>query len=219
VCLGSCGSLATAADLSLILAYWKLKDGMADHGFFGRLGCGLGSAVLRRSYKKASACQPAFALKTEENLRALAQLEQSRCESLDAVADKFACILQAAAAGATGENSRILNQLLYHLGRIVYVLDAVDDLAEDEKSGNYNPLRYRYQLVDGKLSEADQTALRQSLQLSHNGVSAAFELMEENPYTGILSNIIYFGLPAVTQAVFDGTWHAKEKLHKERSSI
>jgi hypothetical protein len=217
--MGSCESLAAAADLSLILAYWKLKDGVADRGFFGRIGCGLGCGVLRRSYKRAAARQPAFARRTQENLQALAQLEKSRCQSLDAVADKFACILQAASMGAAGEQGRILNQLLYHLGRIVYVLDAVDDLAEDEKSGAYNPLRYRYQLVEGRLSQVDQLSLRQSLQLSHNGVSAAFELMEENPYTGILSNIIYFGLPAVTQAVFDGTWHAREKLQKERSSI
>jgi hypothetical protein len=219
MCLGSCESLATAADYTVILAYWKCRDGMTDKGFWGRVASALACLMLRGSYRRAAACQPDFSQKTEDNLQALAQLEKAQCPRLDEAADKFACILQAAVAGATGEKERILNQLLYHLGRVVYVLDAVDDLAEDEKSGAYNPLRYRYQLTDGKLSQADQTALRQSLQLSHNGISAAFELLGENPYTGILSNTIYFGLPAITQAVFDGSWHSEKRLHKERSSI
>jgi hypothetical protein len=218
-CMGTCDSLGTAADYTMILAWWKLRDGMADQGLFGRIGCGFAGLVLSRGYHRAAVRRPAFTETVEEKLRELAALEQQSCPSLDRMADKFAMILQAAADEAPEEQRRILRQLLYHLGRIVYVLDAVDDLAEDEKTGAYNPLRYRYELVDGKLSAEDQMALRQSLQLSHNGVSTAFELLQENPYTDILSNIIYFGLPSITQAVFDGSWRPKHLLHEERSSI
>jgi hypothetical protein len=218
-CPSACPSLETAADHSVILGYWKLKDGMTDRGFLGRLGCALACLILRRAYHKAVQKQPAFAKATEENLKALGALERESCASLDQVADRFARILQAVAQDGDSPRDRVLRQLLYPLGRIVYVLDAVDDLAEDEKSGGYNPLRYRYTLEGGKLRDEDAAALRQSLQLSHNSLSAAFQLLEENPYTGILSNVIYFGLPSVTQAVFAGTWQAERPIHKKRSDL
>jgi hypothetical protein len=192
---------------------------MADRGFLGRLGCALACLVLRSAYAKAAQKQPAFAKATEENLKALDVLERENCPSLDRVADRFAQILQAVAQAGDSPRDRVLRQLLYPLGRIVYVLDAVDDLAEDEKSGGYNPLRYRYALEGGKLRDEDAAALRQSLQLSHNSLSAAFQLLEENPYTSLLSNVIYFGLPSVTQAVFAGTWQAGRPIHKKRSDL
>ena len=41
---------------------------------------------------------------------------------------------------------RILEQILYHLGRWVYLIDAADDLKKDAESGNYNPVALRYGL-------------------------------------------------------------------------
>lgn len=211
-------SMDAAADHSVILAYWKLRDGVEDKGFFGALGCRVLCAVIRGAYRKAAAQRPVFAAAAEENLKALAQLEAEKCGSVDAAADKFARILQAAAQDAEGESCRrVLRELLYHLGRIVYILDAADDLSEDMKSGNYNPLCFRFRPENGRLSAEDEAELRQSLQHSHNGMASAFALLEKNPYTDILSNILFFGLPAVTQAVFSGTWKASHRERKKRS--
>ena len=44
---------------------------------------------------------------------------------------------------------RVLEQILYHLGRWVYLVDAADDLKKDAASGNYNPVALRYGLKDG----------------------------------------------------------------------
>lgn len=49
---------------------------------------------------------------------------------MDRAADTFARLLQAAAPEAGGQ-SRVLSQLLYHLGRWIYLADARDDLEED----------------------------------------------------------------------------------------
>ena len=55
-------------------------------------------------------------------------------------ADKFAKILAAAASGIEDvKRHRILEQLLYHAGRVVYLLDAMDDLPEDIEKDGYNP--------------------------------------------------------------------------------
>ena len=220
LCQNGGESLTLAADMTVILGWWKLKDGVRDKSFLGSLGCQLACLALGRAYKKAAARLPDFAGAVEENLRALQTLEDGACPSIDETADKFARILRAAGAGSDDETRhRILGELLYHLGRIVYILDAADDLAEDMKDGAYNPLKYRFSPVDGKLTAEDETTLRTSLQLSHNSICAAYALLGENIYSGILSNIIYLGLPAVTQAVFAGTWRDLGKLHRERSSI
>lgn len=213
-------SMAIAADCTVVLAYWKLKDGIADKRFWGSLGCRIACAFLKRHYKKASGLQPEFAVVTETNLRELGKLEEEKCRSLDAAADRFAVILRASAACIGDDTSRrVLHELLYHLGRIVYILDAVDDLPEDMRSGSYNPLIYRFSLQEGMLSSEQEQELRASLQLSHNSICNAFALMENNPYQGILANIIYTGLPSVAAAVFAGTWKTVSKPKKERSHV
>ena len=220
MCPASCESLRAAADCTVILAYWKLRDGAADKRGFGAVGCRIACALLKRHYRKAAVCQPEFSASTEENLRALASLEKAEADSLDAVADCFAKILRSAALAAPeGERRRILLELLYHIGRIVYILDAADDLTEDVREGNYNPLRFRFKLLDGKLSAEDETYLRGTLQMSHNILCSAFALLEQSAYSSIISNIIYRGLPAVTQSVFDGTWRSLEKNNRERSHL
>lgn len=218
-CAAAGSAQEAAADYTVILAWWKLRDGVADKGFWGAMGCRAACRALKGAYRKAAARRPAFAAAAEENLRALAALEKARCPSIDETADKFARILQGAGGGEDRDRARILGQLLYHLGRIVYVLDAVDDLEADMASGAYNPLIYRFSPRNGRLSPEEEAALRQTLQHSHNSVSAAFALLEPNPYTGILSNTIYLGLPAVTQAVFSGTWRAGRKIHREGNRL
>ena len=194
-CLCHTESLAAAADMTVILGWWKLADGGEDKRPPLCWGYKLACLLLKRAYKKAAGRQPDFARAVEVDLEALRHLERENCPSLDEAADKFALILRAIGQGLPeGAGRRVAEELLYHLGRIIYILDAADDL-EDEKT------------------------LRAGLQLSHNALAGAYALMEENPYGPILSNIIYLGLPAVTQAIFAGTWKAPAKYHRERRSI
>ena len=130
-----------AADLSVILTWWQLKDGVADHGFFRSLPYRAALLALGRAYRKARARRPGFDERTRAHLEELARLEGERCPSMDRAADAFAVLL----AGAAEEEPdpvrrRVLRQLLYHLGRWIYLVDAADDLKKDVKSGSYNPV-------------------------------------------------------------------------------
>ena len=217
VCPESSASLDAAADYTVILAYWKLRDEAEDAGpmkaFFSRVL----AVTLRGAYRRAARIRPAFAETARSELRALREIEKSESPSVDAPADRFARILRAAADEEDDEaRLRVLRELLYHLGRIVYILDAADDLSDDIRSGAYNPLRFRFAPKDGKLSPEDERELRLSLQHSHNSVVSAYELLGRSPYAGILENILYLGLPAVTQAVFSGEWRASKRQRKER---
>ena len=53
-------ALELAADESVILAYWQLRDGVADHDWLHGLKYRSLSKVLEPAYRKAAALRPAF---------------------------------------------------------------------------------------------------------------------------------------------------------------
>ena len=133
-------SLEAAADMSVILSWWQIRDGIADHGFWKGLKYRAAALLLSRAYKKAKRLQPDFDRQTQRHLRELAELEQAGEPSLDKPADTFARLLAGAAAQVLHSTKRrVLETLLYHLGRWIYLVDAADDLEKDVTSGAYNP--------------------------------------------------------------------------------
>ncbi len=211
-----CDALDLAADESVILTYWQLMDGIADHGFWKGLKYRVLAAVLRPAYQKAEALRPRFASVTREQLQILAQLEKARSASLDEPADTFATLLAAAADEVSDPvQSRVLHQLLYHLGRWVYLIDAADDLEKDLAAGNYNPIALRYGLNEGRIPQAVRPQFVLTLDHSIHMAATAFELWDFGVWTNLLTQTIYNSLFAVGKAVLDGTFHTLKKEHKK----
>ena len=210
-----------AADCSVILTYWKLKDAARDGGFKEKLVSIPAAAALKGMYRKAEKAQPEFAESTKRLLEELSELEKAKSPSLDAAADKFAKILEAAGSGADNEaDKRIIAQMLYHLGRYIYIIDAIDDYDDDCKSGSYNPLIYRFETGGEKLSAEQREMLETTLHHSEGLISSAYELKNKNVYDPILSNIIYLGLDNISQMVFQGRGAELKytnTIHKSRS--
>lgn len=207
--------LDAAAGESVILAYWKLRDAVDDSGFFRGLGPRLLSLALTPAYHKARTDCPAFDAQVVEGLKELRELEKDGCPSLDRTADCFARLLRAAAP-ATGkaDRDRVLAEFLYHIGRWVYLTDAVDDLEEDRRAGRYNPVSARF----NGWTDEDKEYLRQIVGHSRALACAAFELLQPNGCTEAVENIVYSGLPAVEELVFSGRWREAQKKHR-RSSL
>lgn len=202
----------TAADMSVILTWWQLRDGVADHGFFRGLKYRLAAWLLTPAYRKAKRCREDFDRQTAAHLAKLSALEKERCPSLDAPADAFASLLAGAAAGEPDEKRRrVTEQLLYHLGRWIYLTDAADDLRSDMKTGSYNPLALRFAPEDGRLRPADRQALAQTMDGSVQAMAAAFELLPESVYTPVLRATVYEGLYAVGAAVLNGTFRKRQR--------
>lgn len=197
-------ALEQAADESVILAWWKLRDAIADDGFWKGLPARALSAALGPAYRKAARLRPEFDRTVRSCLGELSVLEREGCPSLDRTADTFARLLQAAGP-REGERGRVLSQLLYHLGRWIYLADARDDLEEDKLSGRYNPAAARYG------PQGDDAALRLTMDNSLARIGAALQLGDFGCRTALLENIVYLGLPAAEQAVFDGTWREIKK--------
>lgn len=211
-CLCASRSLDAAADMSVILTWWQVQDGIADHGFWGALKYRAAALLLRRAYRKAKAYLPQFDERTQQHLQELSALEKRNEPSLDAPADTFARLLALAAEDVEPPvKRRVLEQMLYHLGRWVYLVDAADDLEKDVKSGAYNPLPLRYPLPSGKLTEEAREALSRTLDSSVRAMAAAFELWDFGENSAIIRCTVYQGLYAVGNAVLRGTFHQRPR--------
>lgn len=197
-------ALELAADESMILAWWKLRDSVRDDGFWKGLPARMLSGILNPAYKQAARRCPDFDGVVCGCLEELAALEEENCPSLDRTADTFARLLQSAAP-QEGERGRVLSQLLYHLGRWIYLADARDDLEEDRLSGRYNPVAARYG------PDGDDRALALTMENSLELIGAALQLGDFGCRRPLLENIVYLGLPFVQRAVFNGSWNEIKK--------
>jgi len=212
-CCGACLGFDLAADESVILFWLKLADDVADKGFFAGLPARAASLALGGAYGRAARARPDFNARAREHLTRLRELEAERCPSMDRAADAFASILRAAAPqGLEQGRGRALGELLYHLGRWVYLIDAWDDLAEDRKRGRYNPLLARF---DGT-PEEHLEELRGTLTHSARLCQAAFQLEDFGSWTPVLENILYLGLPGVQEEVLTGRWKVGRTRHRRR---
>ncbi len=202
------GALDTAADHSVILSWWQLRDHIADHGFLSGLNYRFAALFLRSAYRKAAARLPQFDRQVQTHLKELAQREAERCASIDSAAEPFAALLAEIADVCTDEHRRrILREIFYHLGRWIYLVDAADDFSKDAKSGNYNPLRYRYRLDSLELTQQAKDELAHTLDLSVRQMSAAYALCDYGEWTSVLDSIFYESFYAIGKSVLDGTYH------------
>lgn len=208
---------APVAACTVILCVEKLRDNIRDKGFFRSIPDRLAALLYRRAYRRAARALPDFAALTARQLQALHVLEREKSPSIDATADAFARIV----AGCAGDLEdpalrRPMEQILYQTGRFLYLADALDDLSEDCRKDAYNPLRYRFRPVDGKLRQEDLQYLSQLTDSSVNLAGAALALLPAQSHAGLLENILYLGLPAVFAAVRAGRFNAKDRLRPER---
>ncbi len=210
-----CGpSMEAAADESVILTWYKFTDDVEDRGFWRGLPYRVVRRLFRRPYRRAAAARPDFDHRVRDGMERLKALERARSPQLDRVADTFASIL--AAAGRTGENGprdRALEQLLYHVGRWIYLVDAWDDLDEDLKKGRYNPLDARFQGRAREERDYVETTITHSARLA----ASAANLIDFGPWGVLVDNVLYSGLPAVQSAVMDGRWKELRKMREKRT--
>jgi len=204
-------ALSAAADGSVLLGWWKLRDSASDKGFFRGIPYRTAALLFTPAMRRAAKRRPELSSKIKDLLDELGGIENSQLASLDAPADCFGRLLSSFSVFVSADDAAPLGQLLYHIGRWVYIIDALDDIEEDAGSGSYNPLILRFKADKSGLSEEDRQYVSVTLKHSAAIAAAAFELMKKNEWTSILSNIIYLGLPETAERVFAGTWDANKK--------
>jgi len=209
-CAASGPALERAADATVILTRCKLRDTMQDERGWKHLAAAIAMKLTQRAGKKAAVANPALAQAAQQCQEGLNRAEQQREASMDRAADCFAQMMRAL---AWGEQERILSETLYHVGRFIYLLDAWDDLDDDLRGNQYNPVAVRFGLdCPDADREAAKAAMAQTLEFSAAAAASCAALLPEGPDRSITDNILYLGMPAVQEAVFAGTFQTKRKI-------
>lgn len=207
-------ALRFCADVTMILSWWKLRDTVSDDGFFRRNSAKLLLRLYRKSYNTAAQAQPALAAQAQDRIAQLAALEKENCAELDRVADMFAQLLTACVPDSDKPEARIFRQILYHTGRYLYLIDALDDFPKDQKKNAYNPLRFRYGETAEHLSDEHRQEVLETIFCSVREIEKALRLLTPESHAELLENIISYGMPIVARGVAAGVFRKKANRRK-----
>lgn len=152
-----------------------------------------------------------------EGLEKLSALEKAGCDSAEETAQCFGTLLGAlfADCGAAVTDDpmarTILTECGLRTGRFLYLCDAMDDLSEDVRRARYNPLHrlygpYAIDTESGRPTELVREGFRIAATMDLTGLGHAITLLPypEAPYTRILKNIVYAGMPQVARELAAG---------------
>ncbi len=174
-----------AADLNVILAYYNCLDDWTDDRRLFRLG---EARALRSGAEAAAERWPKKAEAIRDCLRRLGEIEAGREKSPDPGASAFGRLMGELFLWREDRWSGVLRQAGEHMGRFIYLLDALEDLEKDRRRGSYNPLA-------GMMEEgADREEV---LDILVNQMSSCADLIDRLPLVqdaAILKNILYTGV-------------------------
>ena len=194
-------TLDYSARVSALLTYHKVKDDIADSGFvksvLTRVFVLPFAAVARRKAIKRAPELLKLDARCAERLATLSAFEKERMASVDIPAEIFGELLSDILSfGIEGSEKKIAQNIGRSVGKWIYIADALDDMKDDIRTKNYNPL---IEIYGGELPTAEQigdvsAALKNELMRAER----ALELVDFDGYDtvkNILFNILYLGMP------------------------
>lgn len=187
----ACGKNETidfCADVSVLMAYYKILDDLHDRGFFKKILAAVLFPVVWCMHRKAAKAQPQAERIIAEAMQEQAACEKSMCGSMDAAAQPSAAALRSLAA-LRSENED-LRHLFYLLGKFVYVIDAVDDIEKDIRRGNFNPLKTKFLQKDADFSEYGMYLLN----LNIAQMLQCFDRLQFGQNAELIYNVLFNGL-------------------------
>ena len=126
-----------AADMSVVLAYYKFEDDKTDEGGAANA---VKSALFRKEADLVAKKYPEVCARIREALTALSEAEKRNERNPDIPAGIFGTLLGAIFAGYSDQKKEALRAFGESLGRVIYLMDASVDIQSDLKKERYNPL-------------------------------------------------------------------------------
>lgn len=175
-----------ASTITVVLAYFKLVDNLKDGKGIKKLLLYLLLPYFSLLKRKALKKYPDIFSEIEKGMSEQFEIEKEEKNSLDKSAHPTAQMLGWLFAYNECENTKkTAYDFGYHLGRVVYFLDAFDDYENDIKEKTFNPLSG----CDNFIETATM-----SINMSTGVLSQIYEEQPKNQFSPIIENVIYDGL-------------------------
>lgn len=193
---------------SALLSYHKIIDDLNDEHWLRRMATRLFLLPTARRMRKKAIREGELMLLDEscgELLGQISELERKSTQSVDEPAEIFGRFLgEMFASGLDGSKKIIAHSVGHHIGRWIYIADALDDMLDDKEKGRYNPflLLYGSDLPSKEQSEDIAVALKLELM----GAERALDLIdwgEDTTIKNIVFNILYRGMPQRIDAIIN----------------
>ena len=192
-------SLIYSSCVAAILSYYKFIDNINDtknilKKFLSRIFFPSG-LFFSRMRKKARKYYPGLDKIIKKSLLKLSGLEKNKCKSIDETASCFAELMQNVVSFGLEniEQIKIAGIIGWHLGRWLYIIDALDDFDKDLKRKEYNPFIEYYREKNNLIPDIE--LIEYSLTSSLSEITTAFSLINNNTCVNpVISNIINLGL-------------------------
>ena len=204
--------LRFCADATAILAFEKCRDDLHDERGLARFKAFWRKIFVAGAYRRAKKRHPALATAVRDHLTRLSAKEREQLPSVDEAAAIFGDLLaDVVSYGLDGALLPVARTIGRQTGRFIYIIDAIDDLAEDAKKKRFNPFLL---LFGATPNEEQRRGIEAALISGLSDMEAAFDLVweEEAPERcEILKNILYLGMPNTARHVLWGkTGESKE---------
>lgn len=180
------------ADMSVLLTYYKCLDDWRDERKLHRRALAL---PLSGKFKKVCEQYPQKTERIKELMEQLAQGETRNSSNLDEMAGLFGHIMGEILSFKKDEWGQSLYKLGFFLGKFIYIMDAYEDIEEDLRKHQYNPLGRMYESLDF------EGECQKILTMMIAECSREFEKLPILEHADILRNILYSGVWVRYEAV------------------
>lgn len=191
-----------AADMNLLLSYEKCMDDWADER---KLKKRLMASLLKGKNKKVCKSYPQKIAKICEYMEEIHKIEQAKSLNLEEAAGIFGKLMAEIFVYRQDEWEETLRRMGFFFGKFIYLMDAYEDIEEDQKAGTYNPFKGIYEKDDFE-EQAQQVLLMMMAECSR-----AFERLPIVENAEILRNILYSGVWCRFEQVSQRRKEQKEK--------
>lgn len=174
-----------AADMNLLLTYYKCMDDWSDEKKVTRLAY---AKALEGKVKEIEKKYPEKAVKIQSGLKTLSDLEAEQERNIDLVSGCFGNIMAEIMAYQQDLWETPLRKIGFYLGKFIYIMDAYEDVEEDIEKKNYNPFTENFKKKDFSKQ------IQQILTMMMAECGREFEKLPIFRHVDILRNIIYSGV-------------------------
>jgi len=192
-------SIDLAADINILLAYYKSVDDWKDEksikGFVGK-------SLYSGSARKASKTHAEISNAISEMVKGVELVESANSQNPDTAAIPFREMMRAMAVYVMKGDSQsaLVEEFCAILGKWIFIIDSLDDLESDLKKKQYNPFKSQVDKfsVEQVLADAEH-----SMRMYMRDLSEIFDkiVFQDEQLSDIIENVVFAGLSEKTDKV------------------